>query len=178
MGWKAIKEQYQIKHNVHVAEEGICIGSDCLPKIMIIDREGCLVSRDTWSRGDLKRYEVEMDADPALLKRLAATADSFSNAITVYTYNGATIIEKQCETLGWPNVTHDGCLMHENMFSTDRNEVLRWAKRSAARSVKFREQLLKDAEQALFDARSRLAQAEADVASLSEEASAERSNES
>lgn len=38
------------------------------------------------------------------------------------------VIEKQCEEVGYPNVTNDGELMYDNQFSTDINEVISWGR--------------------------------------------------
>ena len=121
MGWKTVKEHYQIKHHVCVGEAGICIGSGYISDILVISLEGVLIKRyEDRSNNQLSEYQRRMDADPALLKRLVQTSDTFAISIPVYTYNDGTIIEKRCEAPGWPNVTHDGDMMYENRYSTDR----------------------------------------------------------
>ena len=52
-------------------------------------------------------------------------------SLPVYTYEGGEIIEHKCEAYGWPNLTDDGQVMYNNKFSSDRNEVVRWAKENA-----------------------------------------------
>lgn len=136
MGWKNVKEHYKIGHIVQVTEQGICIGSPYISNLICI-RYG----KPTWgklgpsSNADLARYFSEMEADPAKLKALIDTPDTFEKSIFVYTYDGSEIQEKQCEEFGWPNVTHDGLLMYENTFSCDRDEVVRWAIRNAECSI-------------------------------------------
>jgi hypothetical protein len=76
-----------------------------------------------------------MEADPATLKRLVSSPDTFEKSIRVYTYEGAEILEKFCETPGWPNVTHDGEMMYDNTFSTDRDTVVEWAINNARAGV-------------------------------------------
>jgi hypothetical protein len=168
VGWKKVKEHYRITHIVQVNEAGICIGSGYIPEIIVISLSGLLVKRDDFSgrTGALARYKKEMEDDPSTLKCLVLEPDVFDSAITVYTFDGARIIEKKCEELGWPNVTHDGCVMYENAFSTNRTKVIKWAKDSAASRVESGLLRVRDAEQALTEARARLAQYEADRLAL------------
>ena len=79
---------------------------------------------------ELKRYQAEMDADTAKLKGLVESEDTFDKSIRVYTYEDGKILEKMCENPSWPNITHDGCLMYENTFSTDETRVVKWEKES------------------------------------------------
>ena len=142
MGWKAIKDHYRIGHFVQVVPgKGVCIGSPYIHDIFVIDETGKLSKRDSDRFGggsmnaDLRRYQEEFDADPAKLKALFEQPDTFEQSIPVYTYEGADIIECFCEQLEWPNVTHDGRMMYENTFSTDRAEVVGWAIRNARYGV-------------------------------------------
>lgn len=64
-----------------------------------------------------------------------------------------------CEEAGWPNVTHDGQMMYENTFSTDRAEVVRWAYNNAVAGVEWRTR-------SVNEAREKLAMAEADLERL------------
>ena len=141
MGWKSVKQHYQIGHIVQVTEEGICIGSAYVYNLMVISTEGRLVKRRESSDRDLVRYQAEMDKDVEMLKRLVLQQDHFDKSVPVFTYDGSLIIEKKCEELGWPNITHDGELMYENMFSKEQSKVIAWAMRNAeairARSVEF-----------------------------------------
>lgn len=167
MGWKNVKEHYRITHQVRMGDMGICIGSAYISDILVISLDGKLIKRyDDRSNDLLARYQAEMDADPELLKRLVQEPDVFTVSIPVFTYVGGSIIEKLCEMPGWPNVTHDGDMMYENAYSTDRNEVVQWAKRNANLAVQCYEREVKEAERALSDARTRLASSEADKLKL------------
>lgn len=158
MGWKRIKEHYRIGHFVQVAEEGICIGSPYIYNIIVIDRDGKIVrGRERRGNADLQRYVMEMDADPEMLRRLMAEPDTFETSITVYTYEDGQILEKQCEALGWPNITHDGKMMHDNTYSPDRDTVIGWAKRNARLSVEAVLRTVEDAERHLEERRALLA---------------------
>jgi hypothetical protein len=139
MGWKNVKEHYGIGHMVCVTEAGICIGSAYVHDIIVVKWNGTVVwPHDAVGHGneDLQRYHREMTADPEKLRELIDEDDTFARSIPVYTYDMGEIVEKECEEPGWPNVTHDGCLMYENLFSTDRATVVEWAKRNAAAGLR------------------------------------------
>ena len=130
MGWKSLKEHYRIGHQVQVTEVGICIGSSFVHNIITIhtDGRGPLVESNYDIRNaDLERYVSDFVADIDLLKALIHQQDVFERSLPVWTYEGGDIIEKQCEEYGYPNVTHDGRMMYNNMFSKDRAEVMTWA---------------------------------------------------
>ena len=121
MGWKSIKEKYNIKHTVAVyGDEGICIGSAYIHDLIRISFDGKLTKiYDSWSGNeDLKRYVTEMKVDEATseLKRLCQCEDTFGQLFPVYTFQNGRIVKKWCETYGWPNVTTDGSIMYENTF--------------------------------------------------------------
>lgn len=160
MGWKNLKDHYRIGHIVQITEEGICIGSGYIHDLIVIGLGGDIKKRygdRLSSNQDLDRYQQEMDADPATLRALVQSPDTFSAAIPVYTYDGAVILEKQCETPLYPNVTHDGCLMYENTFSTDKAEVVEWAKQNSEAAIRCVNEGIQRLEHELAAARTELA---------------------
>jgi hypothetical protein len=88
---------------------------------------------------------------------MVEVTDSFSASITVYTYDGGQILEKQCETTGWPNITHDGLIMSDNAFSTDKATVVAWAKRNADIGIRYASESVSDADARLSECKRRLA---------------------
>lgn len=169
MGWKAVRDHYRIKHIVQVVPgEGICIGSPYIHDIIVISIDRGEIAR-VWShgeRGEVGRYLEEMRADPFKLAELVAAADTFERSIPVYTYEGGEIVEKQCEELGWPNVTHDGLVQFENTFSPDPGLVRIWAIDSAKSGIKWmRDQVAQD-ERSLEKLKGRLTAREADLRKL------------
>lgn len=172
MGWKAVRDHYRIEHTVQVTHAGICIGSPYIHDIIVISAErGEIVKRydpgQGWSRNDkLDRYQSEMDADPFKLADLVAHPDAFERSIPVFTYEGGEIVEKQCEELGYPNVTHDGCMQYENTFSPDAGLVRVWAIDSAKAGIKWMTEEVERAERALAEIVARLSQRKADLEKL------------
>jgi hypothetical protein len=167
MGWKNVKDHYHIDYIVHVTNKGICVGMGYLEDIITIHGDGELsVRKHYMGDGDFSRYEREMRADPETLRRLIETPDQFEKSITVYTFKGDQILEKQAEACGFPHVTHDGVLMSDNEFSTDKKTVITWAKSSAASSVVGRKGLIEHFEKELQTAREGLIDAQNKLTSL------------
>lgn len=166
MGWKNVKEHYRIGHIVHITDEGLCVGSPYIHNLIVVSMEGKVTStREAWN-DDLRRYLREFDADPEKLRRLIESQDHVSASVPVYTYEGAKIIEKQCEKPGWPNVTHDGCLMYDNTFSENRDTIVERAKRDAASGVSLGERRVSQLRDELAEAERGLAQDRADLVVL------------
>ena len=170
MGWKAVKDHYRIEHFVRVEAGNICIGSLYIHDIIVIDPAGKIVKREAHGNRNLNRYLAEMDADPDKLAALIKSPDTFAAAIPVYTWENGQIIECLCEEPGWPNVTHDGRMMYENTFDTDRAKVVQWAVESTRSWIVAIEGRVIQAETDLIALESRLAQRRQHLASLEAEA--------
>lgn len=132
MGFKLLKEAYDIKHIVCVCNEKkykgevICIGSAYVHDLIVIGMDGKVLKRYNDGRRvneELYRYQQEFDADADKLKRIVTTSDVFDadKNQTVYIYDFGRIREELCQEFGWPNVTNKGELMYENTaFKTFR----------------------------------------------------------
>lgn len=168
MGWKNIKEQYGITHIVQVTDKGICIGSPYVGDLIVVKADGTVEAGIMGVDGNdkLQRYFNEMSADKEKLAALISAEDTFAKSIPVYTYEGGQIIVKQCEELGWPNVTHDGQLMYANSFSGDKSEVVMWAKRNARAGVEITERCVEARVKALAETAAILAALKADLNTL------------
>lgn len=148
MGWKALKEGFNIQHFVTITEAGICIGSPYIHNIIVVGKDGVITKRDAGrANEDIARYQREIDADPARVRQLIEAEDHFERSILVYTYSGSQVLEKYCEETGWPNVTHDGEMMYENMFSTDKAQVVAWAKKDLEAGISIVTRSLADVEE-------------------------------
>lgn len=167
MGYKKLKEHYRIGHAVCVTEKGICIGSPYIHDLIVVSMEGKIIKGDDGrSNEDLRRYMAEMKADPERLKEVVLAPDTFEKSITVYTYDGGNIVEKQCEEPGWPNVTHEGDMMYENTFSTDKEKVICWAKRNATAGVELSQRRIEEIKADLAKMEAVLEKSKAELATL------------
>lgn len=119
MGWKNFKEKYSIEHIVHIKDGKLCIGSVYVSDLVIIDMETGKILKDGVGGGGGFLYEYYPLVKSAGNKeRLAAIkkGDVFKENLPIFTYNKSEMIEKKTECYGYPNVTHDGCLIYENTF--------------------------------------------------------------
>lgn len=168
MGWKNLKERYNIGHIVQVTKAGICIGSGYIHDLLVVEHDGRVVKR--YERPevneDLARYQAEFDADPEALRLAVTTPDTFAVSLPVFTYDGGTIVEEACEEYGWPNVTHAGHVMYENGYSKDKATVVKWAKKNAAATVSMIRDRVKCLEDQLGWERLRLVAAECNAGKL------------
>lgn len=170
MGWENLKEHFRIEHIVEVRKDGgVNIGSGYVSKLIIVKADGTFAwgSLGESRNDDLARYAAEMTAaGPEKVRELLAATDTFHASIPIYTYDDGTILEKFCEVPEWPNLTHDGHVIYENTFSTDKAKVVARAKRNARLGVKNMRERVAETEQELAKQRARLAQEEADVVKL------------
>lgn len=127
MGWKAFKQHYGIDANVEIEKGILCIGTGYID-LLQVSMAGEIVQAHQLGT-DHKIYAVQeaIKADPETAARLLQAEDTFERSIRVYTYAGSEILEKFCEEIGYPNVTHDGQMMYVNMFSEDRDEIIQRA---------------------------------------------------
>lgn len=167
MGWKAFKERFGIKHIVHVTVDGVLIGSGYVSNIVRIDpRTGGITQNQTFSRFVEERYPALLEAKPAEILHLLEAEDCFSADLPTYTFEGGNIIEKRCEEAGWPNVTHDGCLMYDNRYFPDKSDAVRACRRDAEAGIRLLKQAIEDTEKKLAAQRQELSECEADLATL------------
>lgn len=167
MGWKAFADHFGIRHIVQVKGDTLFIGSSMYHDLArVCMKTGAVASCSEFEGFVRENYPELQDADPASILKLLEQPDTFTANITVYSYEGANILESQCEKLGWPHVTHDGELMYENTHSTDKETVIRWAKKSAQSEAKYTHLYISELEGQLEKARQQLQQAEAALATL------------
>ncbi len=167
MGWKTLKEAYGIKHIVCVTDEGICIGTSYAHDLVVVDPStGVVQAKKPFERFLSEHYPLLAAASQAEVLRYIQIEDTFSSAIKVFTFDGADIIERRCEALGWPNVTHDGYLMYENKYSAERDVVIGWAKRNAELKAQLLEEALNRLQEEQAALQLRLVKARADTERL------------
>ena len=167
MGWKNVKEHYRIDHIVCVADDMLYIGSPYVHDLIVIAMDGTVIKRyQDGGNDNLRRYMREFDAAPNTLRQLIQLPDSFSDSIAVYTFAGAEITTKACELPGFPNVTHDGELMYDNTFSTDKAEVVEWAKQAAAAGARLAKLRAEEYRTKLAEAESLMKECLGDLAAL------------
>lgn len=167
MGWKNVKEHYQIGHIVQVADKGICIGSGYVHDLAVIDPATGVITENRTFNGFLReKYPALLEATPAELLNLINAPDSFERSLTVYTYEGGEILEKQCEEYGYPNVTHDGCQIYENTFFQEKSAAIAKAIENAGYAIENANDNIERLEEKLKDARGWLAERKSNLEKL------------
>ncbi len=128
MGWKNVKEHYDIKHIVQVGVrreygDGPCImiGSPFISDIIVIRVSDGKILKPYNDRSSLvlKTLQQRLDEDEkdGVLKALIDSEDTFGRLLPVYCIDdGRNIVKMWCEAYGYPNVTTEGMLMYENTF--------------------------------------------------------------
>ncbi len=171
MGWKNLKEYYRITHTVRVTEAGVCIGSPYIHDLITVNADGSLTPCASGIDGDenLERYWAEMADDPQKVREVLASEDSFDQSLEVWTYDVGGIVQKYCETYGWPNCTHDGEMMYDNTFSHDRAQVVQWAIRNAELQCQYLVENIADLGDKVAEQKDQLATAEANLGALKKE---------
>ncbi len=141
MGWKALVKHFNIDAQVAIWENTLVIGTGYVSDLATLDLTNGRLSENSTFPGFIEKNAPDLlKASPE--ERLAQwqKPDQFTQNITVYTYSDdGEILEKLCEVEGYPNLTHDGCLMYVNRFSSDLDQVVEWARSNANARVEMAE---------------------------------------
>lgn len=129
MGWKTIKDHYNIKHIVQFdkrreygEEPVIMIGSPHISDLIVIrPSDGKILKK--YKGGSVNKLLqalmpiLDEDEKTGKLKDLIDAEDHFSRKLPVYYYgDGRHIRLTYCEHYGYPNCTIDGHIMYENHY--------------------------------------------------------------
>lgn len=167
MGWKTLKQHFNISHTVQLTPTRVLIGSGYVQDLVSIDRDtGAVKEHSTFGGFLAQHYPALASAEPTHILALLAAPDVFAADLPVFTYTGAQIIEKRCEALGWPNVTHDGDLMYENTHFADKASAIARARESAESGLRFCQEAIARKERELATLRADLTHAQAVLADL------------
>ena len=139
MGIKKLKEKYDITHIIQREKKGICIGSDYVHDLIVITPEleilKSSILSDSGALSDIYK-QIKFDYETGELAKILEEKDIFSNLKNIWTYDRGHIIKKQCEKIGWPNLTTDGYIIYDNTFFKSRKEALKACRVDAIYSIK------------------------------------------
>lgn len=139
MGWKSFKNYFNIEHIVCIKNGKLVIGSDFVSDLVSIDLlTGVIQTNNSFHIFLHKHYPQLLGVDSSEILNLLNKDDTFSDSIKVFTYKDDILLEKYCEKLGWPNITHDGEVMYENTFSTDKLEIIKKIKLNLRLELKYK----------------------------------------
>jgi len=136
MGWKLLKQYFEIKHIVQVEDGQIKIGSGYVSDLALIDmKTGKLTRKLGWERS-LEEYGALLNASPEEILALLNEPDQFERSLPVYIVSDAKVIEETCEVFGYPNLTHSGRLMYENTTFLEREKADQYVLKSLGYRIK------------------------------------------
>jgi hypothetical protein len=138
MGFKLIKDHYNIPHIVHLRKGNLCIGSAYITEIIVVRPDGSFVKgeTETFRNEDLDRVRNAIAANRKLFVCAFAMPDDFEMVQPVFTVEDGRIRRYLCEQYGWPNTTTCGKLMYHNTFFETRKEAKRYALRDTSLGLK------------------------------------------
>lgn len=160
MGFKAFKEHFGIEGHIVSVDQGVIhIGSGFVSKLVGIDMQtGAILVNDTFSGFLAQNYPAILNSTNEERLALIQIKDQFSQAIPVYTSCNGHIIEKQCEELGYPNVTHDGEIMFENTHYGNKADAVESARIDLHYRIENYEESVADLEAKLAEKKEKLAE--------------------
>lgn len=138
MGWKTVKDHYDIQHIVQVdtrkdygSEPAILIGSPYISDIIVIRiSDGKILKRFDGRHNELLaalQPKLDEDEKTGKLKELVSAPDTFHDVKPIYYIGDRKHVQQMfCEHYGWPNVTVNGMLMYENLFFSQRRAAVHY----------------------------------------------------
>ena len=155
-----------------VADYGdyIAVGSGYVHKLINIDKKTLTLkyALDTFNEG---RKSLTGKSDNELLDiwdKLQSLIDSgeineiingndeIENPLTVWTYENGEIVETYTYAYGYPNTTHDGKLMHDNVYFKTKEEAIEEAISEHSYQISFYERRIKEIEDELSKFKNKL----------------------
>lgn len=138
MGWKKFKEKYDIGHTVHISGGKLCIGSPYVSDLASIDlKTGVLIENPTFRRFVAENYKSLYSANEQQILAILASEDRFEASLPVFTVEDGKLISDFCEKYSWPNVTHSGRLMYDNVWFKTKEEALERGIESARSNARW-----------------------------------------
>jgi hypothetical protein len=171
MGWKTVKEWLGVTGAVvHVQDGILSIGTPGIPVLVQVGKDGQVVRdpKAVGSASQLGRAIRKIGADKAGFMEALAAEDQFEVSTKVYTYNLETgkVEEHQSEKPGYPNVTHSGVLMYDDLFFSDPEQARLRGMEEEEELIERYQAEKEQAEKALEQAKALLKRAQAHLRDL------------
>jgi hypothetical protein len=160
MGFKAFKEHFGIENHIVSIDQGIIhIGSAFVSKLVGIDMQtGAILVNDTFSGFLAQYYPNILNSSDEERLALIQIKDQFTQTIPVYTSCNGQIIEKQCEALGFPNVTLDGEIMYNNTHYANKADAVEYTRKNLHYRIENYKESVADLEAKLAEKKGKLAE--------------------
>lgn len=160
MGFKAFKDHFGIENHIVSIQDGVLhIGSDFVSRLVGFDMQtGKVLINDAFSGFLSKQYPEILNCTDEERLALIQTQDQFKQSIPVYTSLNGQIIEKKCEALGFPNVTHDGEIMYENSHFSNEADAVKYEQLNLQCKIEIQQSSISDLEAKLAEKKRNLAE--------------------
>lgn len=160
MGFKVFEDHFGVHNHIVTVRDGVLhIGSSYVSDLVGFNMEtGEVLINDTFS-GFLNQYYPNiLNATNEERLALINAQDVFEQSIPVFTSNKGQIIEKACEQLGFPNVTHDGELMHQNTHYANKDDAIEYERENLYCRIECYEESIQEIETRLAEKKQQLAE--------------------
>jgi hypothetical protein len=160
MGFKAFKEYFCIENHIVSVYQGVIrIGLGHVSNLVGIDMQtGGILANDDFSVFLAQNYPEILNSTNEERLALIQVKDQFRQSIPVYTSCNGQIIEKQCEELGYPNVTHDGEIMYQNSHYANKADAVEYARKDLHYLIENYKESVADLETKLAEKKGKLAE--------------------
>lgn len=160
MGFKAFKDHFGIENHIVSIQDGVLhIGSDFVSRLVGFDMQtGKVLINDAFSGFLSKQYPEILNCTDEERLALIQAQDHFKESIPVYTSLNGQIIEKKCEALGFPNVTHDGEIMYENSHFSNEADAVKYEQLNLQCKIEIQQSSISDLEAKLAEKKRNLAE--------------------
>lgn len=181
------------KYIVHDYGDKICIGNDFVSDLISVDKKTLQIQYALDGRNgresllgkscssllfiwDTLRHLIYTGE----MKDIIEGGDVLENPLAVFTCKNGLLIYATTDDYGYPNVTADGILMHDNSYFKTKSKALESGIRDRQSGIDMSEQLLKEREEELQKIKDRIDSYKKDITSYTcllqiEEQTAERS---
>ncbi len=158
-------------YNVHNYDSKyIAIGSPMCSKLITVHKETLEVkyALDTFHKGREALGNAELIfiwdklhelIESGAIKDIISGDDVLNNPLPVFTVDEGRLIETFTDEYGWPNVTIDGTMMHENDYFKTKEEALKYGISECTYWKKFCNEQLQEAKDKLHENQVKLIEA-------------------
>ncbi len=160
MGWKALRDEFNITHPIHVLHDAqlVCIGTRVKTRIAYI----CMVTGhiiECCPHDFLKEHYPRIaNAKPAHLVNLLKRKDRFGKSVKVYSFDfeKGALVTHHCERTGFFNTTNDGDLMFKGVHFVRSHDALERARLELGSRIEWAQEEVDFKAGALASAQERL----------------------
>lgn len=174
---RALKARLKCNHIVHVSKGKLCIGSPLVSKIISIDPialsmeftfGGERTTDPKISNTELRRIwnELKVLIKSGQFVEYISGFDEISNPLPVFCFRHDALIKEFTDQYGWPNITVEGVLMHDNEYFTTAAAAIDNYRANTQARIEMERERVGSLEEEISERKSLLAKLESCLANL------------